>query len=193
MRKQVFERKTKETVISVEINLDKFTEGKINTGIGFFDHMLNLFAFRAGITLNVKCVGDLQIDGHHTVEDIGIAIGTVLGKALGDKAGITRYGDAFVPMDETLATCAMDISGRPFLVFNAIFPPEYMCGDFEVQLAEEFFRAVATSAGITLHINLNYGKNIHHILEAMFKAFGVALKKAIKIEGNTIPSTKGVL
>ena len=193
MRKAMVERKTKETKILVELNLDGKGENQIKTGIGFFDHMLNLFAFRAGITLNVACKGDLEIDGHHTVEDVGICLGQAINKALGDKGGIVRYGDVSVPMDECLAACALDISGRPFLVFNAKFPPEYFCGDFEVELTEEFFRAVAMNCGMTLHINLMYGKNTHHMIEAIFKAFGAALRRAVNVTGEGVPSTKGIL
>jgi len=189
----VVTRKTKETEITVELNLDKQVENKIATGIGFFDHCLNVFAFRVGATLNVACKGDLQIDGHHTVEDVGICIGQALSKTLGDKTGIRRYGEATIPMDESLASCALDISNRPFVVFNAKFPPEYFCGDFEVELTEEFFRAVAMNCGMTLHINLAYGKNTHHMIEAIFKAFGCALNVAICKTSETVTSTKGVI
>ena len=164
----------------------------INTGIGFFDHMLNLFAFRAGIALSVECKGDLEVDGHHTVEDVGISLGQAIQKALEDKKGITRYGEASIPMDECLASCALDISGRPFLVFNATFPTERI-GSFETELTEEFFRALAFNSGMTLHINLVYGKNAHHMIEAMFKAFGCAFKQAAQITGTGVQSTKGVL
>lgn len=193
MREAVIERTTKETDIRIGLNLDQLSEGQIDTGIGFFDHMLHLFAFRAGITLNVNCRGDLHIDGHHTVEDIGITLGQVVAKTLGEKRGIARYGAASIPMDESLVHCVMDISGRPFLVFNAEFPAERV-GTFETELVEEFFRAVALHSGITLHINLAYGTNTHHIIEAIFKAFGVAFKQAIALTGSSdIPSTKGVL
>jgi len=192
MRTGVSQRKTKETAVSVEINLDQRKEGKIETGIGFFDHMLTLFAFRAGATLTVSCKGDLNVGGHHTVEDVGICIGQAINSALGDKANIKRYGQATIPMDESLTSAALDISGRPFLVFNAQFLPEYYCGEFEVELTEEFFRAVASNCGMTLHINLKYGKNTHHMIESIFKSFGCALKEAIKIEGG-VTSTKGVI
>jgi len=165
----------------------------VNTGIGFFDHMLHLFAFRAGISLDVKCEGDLHIDDHHSVEDVGIVLGQVLNQALGGKRGIARYGTAWVPMDESLAHCVLDISGRGFLVFNAEFTTE-RAGDFSTEMTEEFFRAFAVNAGITLHINLDYGRNTHHMIEAIFKAFGLAIKQAIRIEeGGGIPSTKGLL
>lgn len=194
MRESKIERKTKETNIKLAINLDEKGENKIDTGIGFFDHMLDLFAFRAGITLNVRCNGDLNVDGHHTVEDIGIALGKAINEALSDKKGINRYGSARVPMDESLSevTVDMDISGRQFLVFNAEFNAQ-KCGDFETELAEEFFRALATNSAITLHINLIYGKNTHHELEAIFKAFGRAFGEAIEIVNNEVPSTKGVI
>jgi len=192
MRKAVLERKTKETNIRLEVNLDEKGENKINTGIGFFDHMLDLFAFRAGITLNVDCNGDLDVDGHHSVEDVGIVLGQAIAKSLGDKNGINRYGGAFVPMDESLARCVLDISGRSYLVFDAEFPAIHT-GKFETELTEEFFRAVAQSGGITLHLTVEYGKNTHHMIEALFKAFGCALKQAINKTGEGVPSTKGVL
>ena len=192
MRKAVLERNTNETKIRLEINLDGQGENEISTGIGFFDHMLNLFAFRAGITLNIDCDGDLDIDGHHSVEDAGIALGQVIALALGDKDGINRYGEASVPMDESLARCVLDISGRGFLVFNGEFPVERV-GEFETELTEEFFRALATSAGITMHMAVEYGKNTHHMIEALFKAFGCAFRQAINITGKGVPSTKGVL
>ena len=185
-------RETNETKIELAINLDEQSENKINTGVGFFDHMLNLLAFRAGITLNVKCRGDLHIDDHHTVEDIGIALGKAFADALSDKKGIVRYGNAAIPMDEAISQCALDISGRGFLVLNANIPA-VMCGNFSTEMTEEFFRAFAHQAGITLHINVPYGKNSHHIIEAIFKSVGVALAQAIKIEGTAVPSTKGLL
>jgi len=199
MDKATVERNTNETQIKLELCFDNSTgkdllpiENKIDTGIGFLDHMLNLFAFRAGATLHVKCDGDIHIDGHHTVEDVGIAIGQAISQALGNKNGINRYGAALIPMDESLARCVLDISGRPFLVFNADLPCQRL-GDFETELTEEFFRAVAFNAGITLHLSVEYGKNTHHMIEAMFKAFGAAVKQAIQITGSGIPSTKGLL
>jgi len=192
MRESVIERKTNETWVKVKLNLDKKGEGVIDTGIGFFDHMLNLFAFRAGITLSIECKGDLAVDGHHTAEDVGICLGQAISKALCDKNGINRYGEASVPMDECLAACVLDISGRPYLVFNAEFPTA-TAGAFETGLTEEFFRAAAFNGGITLHINLAYGKNTHHMIEAIFKAFGCAFKQAVSITGEGVPSTKGVL
>jgi len=173
-------RKTNETDITVVIG----QETKINTGIGFYDHMLNLLAHHSGLELTINAIGDLEIDTHHTIEDIGITLGQALAEMLGDKKGINRYGSARLPMDESLVQVDIDISGRPFLVFNA---------DIKDEMAEEFFRALAVNAGLTLHINLLYGKNEHHKCEAIFKAFGRALKQAIAIVGNEIPSTKGML
>ena len=193
MREAILERITKETAIKLRLNLDSAGESSIKTGIGFFDHMLTLFAFRAGITLEVTCEGDLEVDGHHTVEDVGITLGQAIAKALGDKRGIARYGDVTLPMDETLVNAALDISGRPYLVFHAKFPVPRL-GDFETELVEEFFRALVLHAGLTLHINLVYGSNTHHIAEAIFKACGAAFGKAVALTGDTnIPSTKGVL
>ncbi len=192
MREAVINRKTNETDVNVGINLDKFYPARINTGIGFLNHMLELFAFRAGVALSVDCAGDLEIDGHHSAEDIGIVLGQAIGRALGDKNGITRYGHAVIPMDESLVSCALDFSGRPYLVFNAEIQAEKI-GDFETELTEEFFRSVAFNAGMTLHINLIYGKNAHHIIEAIFKAFGCAFKQAVSVCGDGVPSTKGVL
>lgn len=192
MRTAEIKRKTKETDIEVFVKLDG--EGKVNvsTGIGFFDHMLTAFGVHSGIDLDVRCSGDLNVDGHHTVEDTGIVLGQAFAKALDNKAGIARYGSAFVPMDEALAFCSLDISGRPFLVFNGDFNDDRI-GEYDTCLTEEFFRAFAFNSGITLHIKKEYGKNDHHIAEAMFKAVAHALKKAMKIEGDTVLSTKGVL
>ena len=193
MRTGLYERKTNETDVKVKLALEKQGPIRINTGIGFFDHMLELFAFRAGIALEVECQGDLHVDGHHTVEDVGICLGRAIAEALGDKAGIARYGAAWLPMDESLAYAVLDISGRGFLVLNAAFPSPVV-GGFETELAEEFFRALAHNAGFTLHINLMYGSNTHHIIEAMFKALGCALKQATRKTGTeSVSSTKGVL
>ena len=193
MRKAVLERNTKETEIRLALDLDQPGKIEIETGIGFFDHMLHLFAFRAGISLEITCKGDLHIDGHHTVEDVGLTLGAGIAEALGDKRGIARYGTATVPMDEALANCALDISGRPFLVCNATFPVERV-GAFDTELTEEFFRALATRAGLTLHLNLSYGQNTHHMIEALCKAFGIAFGAAIRqTNSGEIPSTKGVL
>lgn len=194
MRVAEIERKTKETEIRLRINLEGTGEAQVDTGIGFFDHMLISLARFGYLDLDVNCVGDLQVDAHHTIEDCGIVLGQALAKALGDKAGIERVGDALLPMDEALAQVALDLSNRPYLVWN-VDCPDGMVGEFPVEMAEEFFRAVAVHGGITLHINLLAGKNRHHILEAVFKAFGRALGKAVeknrKHEG--VLSTKGVL
>ena len=187
-------RETKETKISVEINLDGSSKSSINTGIGFFNHMLNLFAAHGQFGLKVTCAGDLEVDGHHSVEDIGIALGAAIQKALGDKRGINRYGTFFLPMDESLALVSLDISGRPFLVFDAgeLAP---MVGSFDTELTEEFLRALAFNAGLTLHVKILHGKNTHHKIEAIFKALGHALRIATEYDArNTgIPSTKGIL
>ena len=185
-------RTTKETDISIKLDLDGSGKVNIDTGIGFFDHMLTALGVHAGFDLDVKVKGDLYVDGHHSVEDTGIALGQAFAKAIGDKAGIARYGSFFIPMDESLCFCSLDISGRPFLVYNAELTNEKV-GEFDTCLAEEFFRAFAFNAGITLHIREEYGKNDHHIIEAMFKALAHALKQAVSISGNAVLSTKGVL
>lgn len=191
MRTAEITRKTKETDITVRLDLDG-GNADISTGIGFFDHMLTAFAVHGGMGLTVKAVGDLQVDGHHTVEDVGIVLGKAFREALGDMKGIARYGTAFIPMDEALGFASIDISGRPFLVFNAEFSDDKI-GDFDVCLAEEFFRAFAFNAGVTLHLKCEYGKNGHHIAEAIFKAAAHAIKEAKTVSGNEILSTKGVL
>ena len=192
MRIGEIQRKTKETDISVFVKLDG--EGKVNidTGIGFFDHMLTAFGVHGGMDMEIECNGDLNVDGHHTVEDVGIVLGQAFAKALGDKSGIARYGTAFAPMDEALVMCSLDISGRPFLAFNADFHDDRV-GEYDTCLSEEFFRAFAFNAGITLHIREEYGKNDHHITEAMYKAVAHALKDAVKLNGTGVLSTKGVL
>lgn len=192
MRTSEIVRKTKETDIKVTLELDGSGKTSIDSGIGFFNHMLNSFAVHGGFDLSVVCRGDLEVDGHHSVEDIGIVLGKAFAEALGDKAGITRYGSFFVPMDEALAFCSIDISGRPFLVFNADFHDERI-GEFDTCLCEEFFRAFAFNAGITLHIRKEYGKNDHHVCEAIFKAVAHALKEAVTVNGDEVLSTKGVL
>ena len=194
MRIGKVERKTNETKIFVEINLDGSGKTEIKTGIGFFDHMLNLFSAHGQFDLKVDCDGDLYVDGHHSVEDIGICLGLAIKNALGDKCKINRYGTFFLPMDESLALVSLDISGRPFLVFDGgEFAP--MIGNFDTELVEEFLRAFAFNAGITLHTKVLYGKNSHHKVEAIFKALGHALKIAVehdeKIQG--VLSTKGIL
>jgi imidazoleglycerol-phosphate dehydratase len=163
----------------------------VDTGIGFFNHMLELFAFHAGFGLSVKAAGDIDVDSHHTVEDVGIALGEAFYTALGDKVGIARYAQALLPMDETLAETAVDISGRPVLVFNVLF--QTGGSGFNMELVEEFFRAFAMNAKLTLHINLRYGRNNHHISEAIFKSAARALKEAAKISSGILPSTKGYL
>ena len=194
MRKINLTRNTLETQITLELNLDECKTSVINTGIGFFDHMLTLFARHSGCTLNLTCIGDLQVDSHHTVEDCGILLGRALGELLQDKRGLNRYGDAFVPMDESLAHSAIDLSGRSFLVFNAPLPKTTI-GNFEVEMVEEFFRALAMESGLTLHVHLLEGNNTHHMVGAIFKAFAKAIKVAVKrdTEKMILPSTKGML
>lgn len=192
MRAAVIERNTKETQISVDLNLDG-GDVEISTGIGFFDHMLTAFAVHGGFGLKVRVTGDLEVDTHHTVEDTGIALGMAFKQALGDMSGIVRYGSFSVPMDEALANCVLDISNRPFLVFKASFEQE-LCGDYETCVTEEFFRAFAMNACITLHIAVPYGANAHHEIEAIFKAVAHAMKIAVsKNQDGSVLSTKGVL
>lgn len=185
-------RKTKETDITVNLNLDG-GEVKIDTGIGFLDHMLTALGVHGGFGLEVSAKGDLYVDGHHTAEDVGITLGQAFAKALGDKSGIMRYGSAFIPMDESLGFCSLDISARPFLVFNAEFTNERV-GEFDTCLTEEFMRAFAFNAGITLHLRVEYGTNDHHKIEALFKALAYSLKAAVRLntDGAAI-STKGTL
>lgn len=192
-RESKITRTTKETDISVSLNIDKCGNCKINTGIGFFDHMLTSLAIHGGFDLEISCKGDLDVDGHHTVEDVGICLGKAFCDALGDKSGIIRFGSAFVPMDEALGFCSLDISNRPFLVFNAEFSNEKI-GDYDTCLTEEFMRAFAFNAGITLHLKAEYGKNDHHITESLFKATAYALKQAVKTNADgSAASTKGAL
>ena len=189
-------RETKETSVDLTIDLDGKGRTDITTGIGFFDHMLNLFGAHGRFDLVVNCDGDIQVDGHHTVEDIGIALGQAVSKALGDKRGITRYGTFFLPMDENLAMVSLDISGRPYLVYDAGGDMAPMIGQYDTELTEEFLRAFAFNAGITLHVKIMYGTNSHHKVEAIFKALGRALHQAVAINketANEIPSTKGLL
>lgn len=191
MRTAQLQRKTNETDITINLNLDG-GEVDINTGIGFFDHMLTALAVHGGFGLKISAKGDLQVDGHHTVEDVGIVLGTAFAKALGDKGGIARFGNMSIPMDEALSSVVLDISGRPFLVFCASFEQEKV-GDFDSCLCEEFFRAFAFNAGITLHANVLYGTNTHHQIESLFKALAHALKMAVvQIDGGVL-STKGTL
>jgi imidazoleglycerol-phosphate dehydratase len=192
-RTSTVERETRETAISLELRLDG-GEVAPATGIGFFDHMLELLGRHAHVGLVVRASGDLQTGGHHTVEDVGIAFGQALDRALGDRAGIRRYGHAVVPMDEALAECAIDVSGRPFCRFDAEIPPVTIAG-FEAELAEEFFRAVAANAKLTVHLATRHGSNTHHLIEACFKAFARALREAIALDPGEdgVPSTKGTL
>ena len=194
MRIGKINRATKETRVEVELNLDGAGVTEIDSGVGFFNHMLNLFAAHGQFDLKISCAGDLEVDAHHSVEDIGISLGAALKEALGDKRGITRYGTFFLPMDETLALVSLDISGRPFLVCEVgeLAP---MIGNFDTELVEEFLRAFAFNAGITLHAKIFYGKNSHHKVEAIFKALGHALRSAVTVDEKIrgVPSTKGVL
>lgn len=191
MRQAKLERNTKETQICLTINLDGSGQCEINTGMGFFDHMLQLFACHSSCDIKLNCKGDLSVDGHHSVEDIGIVLGKAIAAALGDKKGIERYSQVSIPMDECLADVALDISGRPFLVYNAQLDGKI--GDFDAELTQEFFRALSVNAGLTLHINVRYGTNKHHISESIFKGFAKAFKNAVKITGDKIPSSKGML
>lgn len=189
-------RETKETKIDLTIALDGSGRADVESGIGFFNHMLTLFAAHGRFDLVLNCDGDIEVDGHHSVEDIGIALGQAVQKALGDKKGITRYGTFFLPMDETLVLVSLDISGRPFLVYDAGGAMAPMIGGYDTELTEEFLRAFAFNAGITLHVKVMYGTNSHHKVEAIFKALGRALHAAVKINPETadeIPSTKGML
>jgi imidazoleglycerol-phosphate dehydratase len=195
MRQGSIERKTHETEISVSLNLDGNGEYTVNTGIGFLDHMLEQLSRHSLIDLNVKAVGDLQIDFHHTTEDTGIAIGEALNQALGDRKGITRYGSATIPMDETMTRVNMDISNRPYLIWKVEFSKAKL-GEMDTELFKEWFQAFAQGAGITLHVENMYGENNHHIVESCFKALARALRQAIEIDprkSDEIPSTKGVL
>jgi len=195
MRKAAITRTTKETDIRVDVDLDGTGVSSIDTGIGFLDHMLDLLARHSRIDLTVKAKGDLHIDQHHTTEDVGIALGQAVKQALGDMKGITRYADAHLPMDETLTRVAIDISGRPFLVFQAEFR-HHKVGAFDTELVREWFQAFAMNAGITLHVETLYGTNDHHIAESCYKGLARALRAAIAIDSraaNEIPSTKGAL
>lgn len=192
MRISTVKRDTNETKIVATINLDSGNSHKIATGIGFFDHMLTAFAVHCGISVDITVDGDLNVDCHHTIEDAGIVLGMAFKDALGDKGGISRFGSAHIPMDEALAFASVDISGRPFLVFNGEFLGRRV-GGMDTQMVEEFFRAFCTWAGITLHVSCLYGKNDHHKIEAMFKAVAHAIKAAIRQSSSGILSTKGVL
>ncbi|QQM30600.1 imidazoleglycerol-phosphate dehydratase HisB [Martelella lutilitoris] len=194
-RRAEIARKTKETAISVSVNIDGTGEARISTGIGFFDHMLDQLSRHSLIDMTIEAKGDLHIDDHHTVEDVGIAIGQALAKALGDRAGVTRYASIDLAMDETMTKAALDLSGRPFLVWNVAFPSEKI-GTFDTELVREFFHAFAQNAGITLHVMNHYGANSHHIAETCFKAVARALRAAAEIDPRQqgrVPSTKGML
>ena len=186
-------RKTRETDIYIVTELDGKGNSDIDTGVGFFDHMLTALSKHSGISMTIKVKGDLEVDCHHTIEETGIALGQALYIALGGKSGIVRYGTAYIPMDEALAMCSLDLSNRPFLVFNCDFTNQ-SCGGYDLCMTEEFFRAFAFNAGITMHINLMYGTNAHHKAEAVYKAVAHALKAAVayNADGTTL-STKGVL
>jgi imidazoleglycerol-phosphate dehydratase len=193
-RSSEVERSTKETQIRLRIALDGSGRASASTGVGFLDHMLDLLARHGRLDLDVQASGDLETGAHHTTEDVGIVLGRALDDALGDRSGIARYGDATVPMDEALALCAIDISGRPFCAFDAELPATSIAG-FDTELAEEFFRALANNAKLTLHLRVLDGSNAHHIIEACFKAFARALRQAISVDASEpgIPSTKGLL
>ena len=191
MRTSNISRATKETSISLKLSLEGGPVS-ISTGIGFFDHMLTALAFYGGLGLELTAKGDLEVDGHHTVEDVGIVLGQALREALGDRRGIRRYASACIPMDEALCFTALDFSNRAFLVFEADMP-QAQIGAYDSCLTEEFMRALAMNSGLTLHMKALYGKNAHHITEALFKSLGVALKDAVRVEGPEVTSTKGVL
>ena len=192
MRKATVTRKTNETNITVSLNLDGSGKVICDSGNGFFDHMINAFGRHANYDIEISCSGDIHVDFHHSAEDIGIVLGAAFAKCTADKAGMVRFGQSFVPMDESLVQAVSDISGRAFLVFNADIPAERV-GSFETEITEEFFRAFAYNAKITLHINMIYGKNSHHIIEAMFKSCGCALAQSSAVDGDSVLSTKGVL
>ena len=185
-------RKTNETNTILDIDLDGEGISNIQTNIGFFNHMIDLLAFHSNININLNADGDIDVCDHHLIEDVGIALGKCMNEALGERRGIKRYGTFFLPMDEALVMVSVDISGRSYLHFEGDFKRENI-GDISTEMVKEFFRAVAFNAGITLHIRVLYGENDHHKIEGIFKAFGRALKEAITIEGNSIPSSKGVL
>lgn len=192
MRKATLRRTTGETDISISLTVDGTGRFEGTSGIGFFDHMLHLLARHSGMDISLTCQGDLDVDNHHTIEDIGITLGEVFEKALGDKKGIHRYGCFFCPMDETLSRIVLDLSGRSYIVFDVDIPVERI-GSFETEMTREFFLAFANNAKMNLHMATLYGVNGHHIVESLFKGIGHALKEAVTIEGDTVLSTKGVL
>ncbi len=195
MRKAEIDRKTKETDISVQINLDSTGKYSIKTSIPFLDHMLSLMCKHGLFDLTIKAKGDIDIDDHHTVEDTGIVFGKAVRQALGDMKGISRYGQASVPMDEAIASVSLDISGRPYLVYKVDYPKKSKLKDFDPDLIEDFLQAFVSNSGITLHVGVPYGRNTHHIIEAVFKALGRALRQAVSIDPRVkgVPSTKGKL
>jgi imidazoleglycerol-phosphate dehydratase len=192
MRQASISRMTKETKIEIELVLDGTGNNEIETGIGFFDHMLKSFSFHSGIDLKIKCDGDLEVDDHHTVEDVGIALGQAFIEALGDKKGITRFGHMAIPMDDSLAMVTIDVSNRPFFVYNLSFDRDRI-GTMDTQNFKEFFQAFVNESRVNLHINLMYGQNEHHKIEAVYKAFAKAVKQAITVVSDQVVSTKGVL
>lgn len=192
MRHSEVSRETAETAVKLSLELDGSGRSEIDTGVGFLDHMLTLLALHGGFDLAVSCKGDLNVDAHHSVEDIGLCLGATLQQALGKKRGINRYGHIILPMDEALILCAVDLSGRPCLRYTANIPSQKV-GEFDTELARELFQAVANTALMSLHIRQLDGENSHHIIEGMFKAFGRALRQAVAVTGGALPSTKGVL
>ena len=192
MRQAEIHRKTGETDIAISLVIDGEGRFEGTTGIGFFDHMMNLLACHSGMDISLSCQGDLEVDNHHTIEDLGIAMGTVFLKALGDKKGIRRYGAFFCPMDETLSRIVLDLSGRPYFVYDVKIPVERI-GTFETEMTREFFLAFAMHGMMNLHMACLYGENGHHIVESLFKGLGHALKEAVTVEGGRVLSTKGVL
>lgn len=192
MRTAIIERKSKETDIKVKINLDGSGKSSISTGVGFLNHMLELFAFHSKIDMDICVKGDLHIDSHHTIEDTAIVLGDAIASALGDRIGINRYGSFFLPMDESLARVVIDISGRGYLVFDADLPYGQL-GNYDIEMTKEFFYTIAMRTGMTIHISLLYGINTHHKIEAIFKGFARAFKIAKEITGDTVSSTKGLL
>ena len=192
MRQAEIHRKTGETDIAISLVIDGEGRFEGTTGIGFFDHMMNLLACHSGMDISITCQGDLEVDNHHTIEDLGIALGSVFLKALGDKKGIRRYGAFFCPMDETLSRSVLDLSGRPYFVYDVKIPVERI-GTFETEMTREFFLAFAMHGMMNLHMACLYGENGHHIVESLFKGLGHALKEAVTVEGGRVLSTKGVL
>lgn len=195
MRKSKVQRKTKETAISMELNLDGRGRYSLKSPIPFLDHMLSLLCKHGLFDMTLRATGDVEVDYHHTVEDIGIVLGKALKQSLGTMEGIERYGHALLPMDEALATLSLDISGRPYLVYKVTLPKKARIKDFEVDLVEDFLQAFTSQSGITLHVNVPYGRNIHHIIEAVFKGLGRALREAVSIDPRVkgLPTTKGKL